>query len=77
MVTYCGVLARARTPAGVGARLNADFNKLLARPDVRDALASQGLEADPVSSEQFAALIRSDIGKARQTIATAGIVVQQ
>ncbi|CAB3829070.1 Bug family tripartite tricarboxylate transporter substrate binding protein [Achromobacter ruhlandii] len=77
VVTYYGVLAPAKTPAAVVARLNADFNKLLARADVRDALASQGLEADPVSSEQFAALIRSDIGKARQTIATAGIVVQQ
>ena len=77
VVTYYGVLAPAKTPATVVARLNADFNKLLARQDVRDALASQGLEADPVSSEQFAALIRSDIGKARQTIATAGIVVQQ
>lgn len=77
VVTYYGVLAPAKTPAAVVARLNADFNKLLARPDVRDALAAQGLEADPVSSEQFAALIRSDIDKARQTIATAGIVVQQ
>ncbi|EGP45291.1 Bug family tripartite tricarboxylate transporter substrate binding protein [Achromobacter insuavis] len=77
VVTYYGVLAPAKTPAAVVARLNADFNKLLARQDVRDALAAQGLEADPVSSEQFGALIRSDIGKARQTIATAGIVVQQ
>lgn len=77
VVTYYGVLAPAKTPAAVVARLNADFNKLLARQDVRDALAAQGLEADPVSSEQFAALIRSDIGKARQTIASAGIVVQQ
>lgn len=77
VVTYYGVLAPAKTPGAVVARLNADFNKLLARQDVRDALAAQGLEADPVSSEQFAALIRSDIGKARQTIATAGIVVQQ
>ncbi|CAB3623907.1 MAG: tripartite tricarboxylate transporter substrate binding protein [Achromobacter sp.] len=77
VVTYYGVLAPAKTPAAVVARLNADFNKLLTRQDVRDALASQGLEADPVSSEEFAALIRSDIGKARQTIATAGIVVQQ
>ena len=71
------MLAPAKTPADVVARLNADFNKLLARKDVQDALASQGLETDPVSAEQFAALIRSDIGKARQTIAAAGIVVQQ
>jgi len=30
-----------------------------------------------VSTEQFAALINSDIAKARQTIESAGIVVQQ
>ncbi len=58
-------------------RLNSDFNKLLARKDVQEALASQGLETDPVSTEQFAALIQSDIGKARETIKSAGIVVQQ
>lgn len=77
MVTYYGVLAPARTPPAVVARLNADFNRLLARQDVRDALASQGLEAEPASSDQFAALIRQDIGKARRAIAAAGIRVQQ
>ena len=54
-----------------------DFNKLLARQDAKHALAAQGLETDPVSSAQFAALIQSDIGKARQTIKSAGIVIQQ
>jgi tripartite-type tricarboxylate transporter receptor subunit TctC len=77
VVTYYGVLAPAKTPADIVARLNADFNKLLSRKDVQEALASQGLETDPVSSAQFAALIQSDIGKAQQTIKSAGIVVQQ
>jgi tripartite-type tricarboxylate transporter receptor subunit TctC len=77
VVTYYGVLAPAKTPDAIVTRLNSDFNKLLARQDVKDALASQGLETDPVSSAQFAALIQSDIGKARQTIKSAGIVIQQ
>ncbi|PND32061.1 LacI family transcriptional regulator [Achromobacter pulmonis] len=77
VVTYYGVLAPAKTPKAVVSRLNSDFNKLLARKDVQEALASQGLETDPVSTEQFAALIQSDIGKARETIKSAGIVVQQ
>ncbi|MBO1015132.1 tripartite tricarboxylate transporter substrate binding protein [Achromobacter sp. SD115] len=77
VVTYYGVLAPAKTPPAIVSRLNSDFNKLLARKDVQEALAAQGLETDPVSTEQFAALIQSDIGKARQTIESAGIVVQQ
>jgi len=77
VVTYYGVLAPSKTPKDIVQRLNADFNKLLAKKDVRDALAAQGLEADPISSAQFASLIQSDIGKAKQTIKSAGIVVQQ
>lgn len=77
VVTYYGVLAPSKTPKDIVQRLNADFNKLLAKKDVRDALAAQGLEADPVSSAQFASLIQADIGKAKQTIKSAGIVVQQ
>ena len=77
VVTYYGVLAPAKTPDAIVTRLNSDFNKLLARQDVKDALAAQGLETDPVSSAQFAALIQSDIGKAQQTIKSAGIVIQQ
>ncbi|WAI83058.1 MULTISPECIES: Bug family tripartite tricarboxylate transporter substrate binding protein [Achromobacter] len=77
VVTYYGVLAPSKTPKNIVQRLNADFNKLLSKKDVRDALAAQGLEADPVSSAQFASLIQADIGKAKQTIKSAGIVVQQ
>ncbi|MGE8631962.1 MAG: Bug family tripartite tricarboxylate transporter substrate binding protein [Achromobacter piechaudii] len=77
VVTYYGVLAPSKTPTDIVQRLNTDFNKLLSKKDVRDALAAQGLEADPVSSAQFASLIQSDIGKAKQTIKSAGIVVQQ
>lgn len=77
VVTYYGVLAPAHTPPSVVQRLNTDFNKLLARADVQEALASQGLQAEPVSPEQFSTLIHDDIDKARQTIASAGISVQQ
>lgn len=76
VVTFYGVLAPAKTPTDVLTRLNTDFNKLLSRKDVQDALASQGLEANPMSREQFAALIQADISKAKQTIKSAGIKVQ-
>ncbi|CAM4331405.1 LacI family transcriptional regulator [Bordetella tumbae] len=76
VVTFYGVLAPAKTPAAVLSRLNTDFNKLLARKDVKDALASQGLETNPMSRDAFADLIQADIAKARKTIESAGISVQ-
>lgn len=76
VVTFYGVLAPANTPKSVVSRLNTDFNTLLSRKDVKDALASQGLEVNPMSSEQFATLIKEDITKARSTIESAKISVQ-
>lgn len=76
VVTFYGVLAPAKTPAAVLSRLNTDFNKLLVRKDVKDALASQGLETNPMSRDAFADLIQADIAKARKTIESAGISVQ-
>ena len=77
VVTFYGVLAPAKAPKEIVTRLNADFNKLLSRKDVQDALASQGLEADPMSPEEFSALIKADIAKAQQTIKNADIKIQQ
>jgi tripartite-type tricarboxylate transporter receptor subunit TctC len=75
-VTYYGVLAPAGVPQPVVARLNADINKLLQRPDVRTALQGQGLEPGPVSPEEFARLIKADVQKSKEIIASAGIKVE-
>jgi len=77
VVTFYGVLAPAQTPAAVVSRLNQDFNTLLARKDVKDALAAQGLETNPMSSEAFSRLIKDDIKKAQHTIDSAKIAIQQ
>jgi tripartite-type tricarboxylate transporter receptor subunit TctC len=42
-------------------------------PDVRDALAKQGVEAEPGSPEALAARIRDDVKKWREVITSAGI----
>jgi tripartite-type tricarboxylate transporter receptor subunit TctC len=76
VVTYYGVLAPAGVPQAVVARLNADFNKILQRSDVRTALLAQGLEPNPVSPEEFAALIKADVQKSRAIIDNAGIKVE-
>lgn len=58
-----GVLVPAGTPAEIVARLNADLNRVLAMPDVREKLAELG--ADPVGGTpaEFAAFINGEIAR--------------
>lgn len=76
VVSYYGVLAPAGLPQPVLTRLNSDFNKILLRTEVRSALLAQGLEPQIRSPEEFSALIKADVEKSRQIIATAGIKVE-
>jgi tripartite-type tricarboxylate transporter receptor subunit TctC len=74
--TYYGVFGPAGLPQPIVTRLNADLNKILASAEVRNAMHAQGLEPDPMSPDQFAALIRADIQKSKEIIASAGIKVE-
>ena len=76
VVSYYGVMAPAGLPAPVVARLNADINKILQRPEARSALLAQGLEPSPMTPDEFGALIRADIQKSREVISSAGIKVE-
>ncbi len=75
-VSFYGVMGPAGIPAPIVARLNADFNKILQRPDVKAAFQAQGFDAGGGTPEEFAALIRADIQKSREIITTAGIKVE-
>ena len=77
LVSFYGIMAPAGLPQPVQARLNADINKLLQRPDVRTALLGQGLEPTPISSDEFGALIKADIAKSKTVITSANIKVEQ
>ena len=76
VVSYYGVFGPAGMPQQVVARLNADINKVLQKPEVRTALLGQGLEPNPLSQDEFAAMIRADIQKAKDVIRSAGIKVE-
>lgn len=71
-VSWFGILAPAATPKDVIARLNAEFNKALQRPDLRKRLSDEG--ADPVGGtpEQFAAVIKDDIPRWGRIIKESG-----
>jgi tripartite-type tricarboxylate transporter receptor subunit TctC len=75
-ISFYGVMGPAGIPATIVARLNADINKILVRPEVKAAFQAQGFDAGGGSPEEFAALVRADIQKSREIIHSAGIKVE-
>jgi tripartite-type tricarboxylate transporter receptor subunit TctC len=58
---WYGLLAPARTPAAVVAKLNAAVTTVLAAPDVRNKLIASGAIPAPTSSQEFAMLLRDEL----------------
>ncbi len=59
-INWNGYVVHAATPPAVISRLNAEINKVLTTPEVREQMRGQGMIAAPGSVEQFAALLKSD-----------------
>jgi len=72
---WFGVLAPAATPPAVLARLNKDINDALHLPDVKERLASLGVEAGGGSPADFARLIDADTKRYGDAIRRLGIKV--
>lgn len=66
---WYGLLAPAGTPPGAVERLNAELRAALQDPSIAQPLARLGLIAAPSSAQEFAALIRRDYEKWKQTFA--------
>lgn len=62
-VSWYGLLAPAKTPADIVAKLSAETRKVLALPQFKEALHSQGAEPVSDTPEEFAAIIREDTAK--------------
>ena len=60
-VTWFGILAPAKTPQPIVAKLNAEINKVLKDPGVRKEIEKEGGEVVGGTPEQFATLIRNEI----------------
>jgi tripartite-type tricarboxylate transporter receptor subunit TctC len=60
-VTWFGLLAPAGTPKDVVGRLNAEFNKALQNPELRQKLGNEGADPAGGTPDQFATLIKDDI----------------
>lgn len=71
--TWYGVLAPAKTPKAVIARLNAAVVKALKDPALREKLLATGLDPQPSTPAEFASLIRSETARWKKVIEEAGI----
>ena len=58
---WIGIVAPAKTPAPILARLNAEIVRILHRADTREALAAQMMEPVGSTPEQFAAYMREEL----------------
>jgi tripartite-type tricarboxylate transporter receptor subunit TctC len=76
VLVWYGVLAPGGTPKEILARLNAEVVKAMARPEIRARFTDAG--SDPASStpEEFSRMIRADLAKWKQVIASANIKIE-
>jgi tripartite-type tricarboxylate transporter receptor subunit TctC len=70
---WFGMVGSARLPQAVQQRLNAELNRVLQQPDLREKLLSQQYEPVGGTAERFAEVIRSDIVKYTKVIRDIGI----
>jgi len=73
---WYGMLAPAATPREIVARVHDDMTKALALPEVKSALAAQGMEVAPSSPEEMATLMRRDAARWAAVVKRQGIKAQ-
>jgi tripartite-type tricarboxylate transporter receptor subunit TctC len=70
---WYGFLGPARLPPEIVRRLNAEIVAVLKLADIRDRLASQGVDAQPSTPEEFARLLAADFDRWAKVVQRAGI----
>lgn len=76
MPLWYGMFAPAATPRDMVLRLNRELVKTLEAADMRERLASQGVEPWPGTPEQLAELLRADIERYGVIVRSAGLSKQ-
>jgi tripartite-type tricarboxylate transporter receptor subunit TctC len=74
--SWYGVWGPANLPADIRAKLNAEVNKALASPEIKDKFTSQGLQLTPGSIEDFVKFQRDDMAQAQKIITEGNIRVE-
>ena len=72
-VQWYGIVGPAKLPEEITKRLNAEINKALASPALRQRLSGEAIDSMPMTPEQFASFIRTDIARWRALARERGI----
>jgi tripartite-type tricarboxylate transporter receptor subunit TctC len=72
-ISWNGVHVRAGTPTALVAKLNADLNRALSLPDVRERMSALGLEPAGGAPDAFRDFVRSDIVRWAKVIKESGV----
>jgi tripartite-type tricarboxylate transporter receptor subunit TctC len=71
--SWIGLLAPAKTPAPVVARLGAEAARIMRTPEILSILALEGAQPVGGTPEEFAAVLHTEIGRWRKVVEAAGI----
>jgi len=72
---WLGLLAPAGAPRDIVARLNGEIARILKLPEVRQNLASTGVEPTPTTPEEFGAFLRAEYDKWGRVVRETGATV--
>lgn len=74
-VAWFGVLAPKGTPSPVIARLNTEFGKALAMPDIRQRLSDMGAQVAPDTPDEFGKFLVAEVAKWEPVVKRAGVML--
>ena len=75
-VPYYTISTASKVPMGIVRKLNADINRILQSPDVRERLTALGTEPTGGTPEQFAETIKTDTARWAKVVSEAGIRIE-
>ena len=76
VINYWGIVAPAGTPPAIVAKLNAETQKVLAQPDVRERLEREGAEIISGPPERLGTIIETDLAGWKALIVEAKITLE-
>jgi tripartite-type tricarboxylate transporter receptor subunit TctC len=74
--TWYGVLAPAGTPREIVARLNAELTRLMQSKEMRDRLATMGIEPMASTPGEFGEFLAAEIAKWAKVVKESGAKVE-
>ena len=73
---WFGLYAPAATPRDIVDKLNADVNRVLLNPEVKERFATLGAESSPMAVDQFAAFLRAEVVRFAKAISDSGATAE-